>query len=301
MLFPILRATDLAGNSTDRAITVTLEDVDEVAPEITGPAATGVRENITTVGTYTANEPVTWSISGGVDAARFVVTDGVLSFATPPDFEAPGDADGDNVYLVVLRATDVAGNSTDRAITVRLEDVDEVAPEITGPAAPSVRENITTVGTYTANEPVTWSISGGADAARFVVTDGVLSFAVAPDFEAPADADGNNVYLVVLRATDIAGNRAERAITVTVGDADEVVPEIAGSATPSVRENSTIVATYTANEPVTWSISGGVDAARFVVTDGVLSFAIPPDFEADRKSTRLNSSHVSESRMPSSA
>ena len=105
--------------------------------------------------TYTANEPVTWSISGGADAARFVVTDGVLSFAIAPDFEAPADADGDNVSRVVLRATDVAGNSTDRAITVTVGDVDEVAPEITGSAAPSVRENITTVGTYTANEPVT--------------------------------------------------------------------------------------------------------------------------------------------------
>ncbi|MFM8878578.1 MAG: MBG domain-containing protein, partial [Verrucomicrobiota bacterium] len=127
-----LRATDVAGNRAERAITVTVGDVDEVAPEIAGSATPSVRENITTVGTYTANEPVTWSISGGVDAARFVVTDGVLSFATPPDFEAPGDADGDNVYLVVLRATDVAGNSTDRAITVTVGDENEPL-QTTGP------------------------------------------------------------------------------------------------------------------------------------------------------------------------
>ena len=60
------------------------------------------------------------------------MTDGVLSFATPPGFEAPADADGDNVYLVVLQATDIAGNSTDRAITVTVTDMGERS-RITGP------------------------------------------------------------------------------------------------------------------------------------------------------------------------
>ena len=154
-------------------------------------------ENATTVATYTANEPVTWSLSGGADVARFAVNSGVLSFVTPPDFEVPNDVDANNVYSVVLRATDGAGNTTDQPIAVTVSDLDEVAPVISGPVAPGVVENATTVAAYTANEPVTWSLSGGAAAARFAVNDGVLSFVTPPDFEVPNDVDANNTYSAV--------------------------------------------------------------------------------------------------------
>ena len=57
------------------------------------------------------------------------------------------------------------------------------------------------------NARVTWSLSG-ADAARFEISDdGELRFAgLAPDFEAPADSDGDNVYDVTVSAT--MGDRA---------------------------------------------------------------------------------------------
>ena len=87
---------------------------------------------------------------------------------------------------------------------------------------PSVVENTTGVAIYTANEPVTWSIHGGADAARFTLTGGALSFTVAPNYEAPSDTEANNVYQVVIRATDVAGNTADQAITVT--DCSAVLP-----------------------------------------------------------------------------
>ena len=111
------------------------------------------------VGTYTANESVTWSLAGGADAARFTLTDGVLAFVAPSDFESPSDSDQNNTYFVVLRATDAAGNRTDRSVTVTVQDLDEIAPEIAGPATPSVMENTTTVATYTANESVTWTVT----------------------------------------------------------------------------------------------------------------------------------------------
>ena len=41
----------------------------------------------------------------------------------------------------------------------------------------------------------TYSIVGGADAAKFTInaSTGALSFVTAPNFEAPTDAGGNNV------------------------------------------------------------------------------------------------------------
>jgi Ca2+-binding RTX toxin-like protein len=49
-----------------------------------------------------------------------------------------------------------------------------------------------------------FSIIGGADAAKFQINavTGALTFVNAPDFEAPADAGGNNVYDVVVQVSD---------------------------------------------------------------------------------------------------
>ncbi|MEY4692718.1 MAG: hypothetical protein RIT19_3043, partial [Verrucomicrobiota bacterium] len=201
-------------NGTGDIAVVRIEYRDVTAPVISGPSLRSTEENKSEAGIYTADEPVTWSLSGGADAARFAVNGGVLSFVTPPDFEVPSDADGNNVYAVVLRATDLGGNATDQPITVTVSDLDEVAPNILGPVAPGVVENANTVATYTANEPVTWSLSGGADVARFAVNGGVLSFVTPPDFEVPSDVDANNVYVVVLRATDLGGNATDQPITV---------------------------------------------------------------------------------------
>lgn len=81
------------------------------------------------------------------------------------------------------------------------------APAFTSAAAASLAENIAAAYQATATDangdPITFSIAGGADAARFTITSaGALSFAPAPNFDAPADADGNNIYLVQLRASD---------------------------------------------------------------------------------------------------
>ncbi|HEY6816567.1 MAG TPA: PQQ-dependent sugar dehydrogenase [Croceibacterium sp.] len=64
-----------------------------------------------TILTVTAADPdggaLGFSISGGADAALLQITPaGALSFRAPPDFEAPGDAGGDNVYDVTLAVSD---------------------------------------------------------------------------------------------------------------------------------------------------------------------------------------------------
>lgn len=103
---------------------------------------------------------------------------------------------------------------------------DTAAPVITGPSggagaatsAVSVTEGTTSVTTLSADETVTWSKDGGVDAALFTLdaSSGALSFTTAPDYEAPSDADTNNAYIVVVKATDGAGNVAAQTVTVTV-------------------------------------------------------------------------------------
>ena len=43
---------------------------------------------------------------------------GVLTFASPPDFENPADADRDNVYEVTVEVTDNDQSLTDRRLDV---------------------------------------------------------------------------------------------------------------------------------------------------------------------------------------
>jgi hypothetical protein len=96
------------------------------------------------------------------------------------------------------------------------------APAITSPAAATVAENgagafYTATATDPDGNPLTFSLSGGADRAAFAITaGGALSFVLPPDFEFPTDADANNVYLVQISVSDGATSAVlDLAVTVT--------------------------------------------------------------------------------------
>ena len=98
-------------------------------------AAIEFPENSTeSVANFTAVDPegsrVTWNDLGGPDAAAFDLTAGVLTFMEAPNFEAPTDVGGtagDNVYELVLMATDAGETSGTENITVEVTNVDEPA------------------------------------------------------------------------------------------------------------------------------------------------------------------------------
>ena len=94
-------------------------------PVFTSPATASVAENAAgPVLTASASDPdgnaLTFSLSGGADAALMqIAAGGALSFRMPPDFEAPADANRDNVYEVTLRVSDgEASVAQDVRITV---------------------------------------------------------------------------------------------------------------------------------------------------------------------------------------
>ncbi|HEX6095152.1 MAG TPA: cadherin domain-containing protein [Thermoanaerobaculia bacterium] len=282
------------GGTAVQTITITVNDVNEAPVINVGLGTFNVNENTTSVGTITSSDPdgtsPTYSIVGGADAADFTIngTTGALSFVTAPDFEAPADANADNVYEVTIRATD-GTNNDDEAFTVNVLNVNE-APSFTSTATPSTPENTTDVVFVAATDPegqtVTYSITGGADMALFSIdgSTGELRFLSAPNFEAPGDAGANNIYDVVVTASD-GTNNPTQAIAVTVTDVNET-PTFTSSATLSVAENTTAVVTVTASDPegstITYSITGGADAALFTIngTTGALSFLSAPNFEA---------------------
>lgn len=127
-------------------------------------------------------------------------------------------------------------------MTVTVTDLVEAgntAPTITS-SNYTVAENATAVGSVTATDaqsnPITYAISGGADSARFTInaTTGALSFATAPNYEAPADVGANNTYDLIVSASDGIAAPTTRAVTVTVTDVAEAsVVSVFGSATPA--------------------------------------------------------------------
>lgn len=99
------------------------------------------------------------------------------------------------------------------------------APTFTSPQTATVVENITTAYQATATDAegnaLTYSISGGADAARFsITTAGALSFAPAADFDLPTDTDGDNVYAVQIRVSD-GSNIVDQTVNISVSNSRE--------------------------------------------------------------------------------
>jgi hypothetical protein len=73
-----------------------------------------------------------------------------------------------------------------------------------------------------AGQTLVFSVVGGTDAGRFAVdpASGVLTFAVAPNYESPADNDKNNVYEVVVQVS--AGLETDyQTLSVTVANVNE--------------------------------------------------------------------------------
>ena len=153
--------------------------------------------------------------------------------------KGPLDAEGTPAtYTVTVRATDPAGipqagtfvdtNSAETTVTITVTDVNE-PPAVTGDAAVPFAENGTITNplhTYVEDNPEddetsVWSKTG-ADAGKFdISTNGDLMFKAQPDYEAPGDANGDNVYEVTVVATDDDGNRGAKAVKVTVTNEDE--------------------------------------------------------------------------------
>jgi hypothetical protein len=95
---------------------------------ITSASTASNVENTTLAHSLTANKTVTWSIVGGVDAARFDISGSTMRWLgnATKDFEAPNDANTDNAYIVQVRATDSFSNIANQTITVTVTDVVEI-------------------------------------------------------------------------------------------------------------------------------------------------------------------------------
>ena len=177
---------------------------------------------------------------------------GQITVAKELDFESRPP---DGKYIIVIRATDPSGEFDDETLTITAEDVNDAPEVMTGKTELLVFEQDSddqsytggpdmvsrTAGTdrlantYTGSDQdefdsVTWSLEG-KDASLFLLSaDGVsganeprdLKFKSAPDYENPADTNWDNVYKVIVVATDENQGVDKRAVSVIVANVHEM-------------------------------------------------------------------------------
>ena len=233
---------------------------------------------------------LTYSLSG-TDAAAFTIDPSSAQIRT----SAPLDYETKRTYRVNVVATDSSKTSQSVGVTINVNNVEEPLSPVTGDAAVDYAEDRTdAVAAYSATDPdgtpITWSLSGD-DAGRFDISNrGVLSFAIRPDFDDPADEGVNNTYAVTVEAS--SGDDDESlSVTVMVTDIDEPLV-LTGDTSVRPAEKSTVtVHPYEADdpegEPVVWTLEGA-DRELFTIAGGELKFNASPDYEnpADRGRNR---------------
>ena len=112
-------ATDTLGNASTQEVSISVTDVDELAPVFTSNNAATVAENQTSAITLVATDTsiVSYSISGG-DSSIFDVnaSTGVVSFKVAPDFLTR------TTYAFTVRATDAYDNVSTQEVTIIIPD-----------------------------------------------------------------------------------------------------------------------------------------------------------------------------------
>ncbi|MGL6162315.1 Ig-like domain-containing protein [Microbulbifer sp.] len=175
------------------------------------------------------------------------------------------------------------------------------APEfISASEITSEENNSDTLLTLSASDAdgdnIIFSVIGGEDQSRFLIDNGnQLRFGFAPDFENPADLDGDNIYQVTVEASDGKGGTASQAVVITILDINDGAPEFTSSTEITVQEGVRgVFYTAAAQDPdrddVAYSLSDGADSGLFSVdsVSGDLRFNDAPDFGSPADSDEDN-------------
>ena len=189
----------------------------------------------------TGTEPVDDLAAFNIDKAS-----GQITVARKLDFESRGDPD-DGKYVVVATVTDPSGRGDIVVVVITADDINEdpvlrgrpelTINEIDGGDANAANPDFVgnpadaapTVNVYNVDDPdrraatASWHLEG-EDAGEFQLIGTVgrtLVFRNQPDYENPADANGDNVYKVTIVTLDGEGGRGEFDVCIAVMNREE--------------------------------------------------------------------------------
>ena len=258
-------------------------------------SGTAIGDSVTATDSITANdgtkepEQLTYSL-GGPDAASFSINraDGQLSTKAALDKEVK------DTYTVTVTATDPSGETDTATVTIKVMNEDEPPMIMVGGLAISgmsrveYPENDTMpVATYTASGPdadmASWTLEGDDTGDFRISSAGVLTFRTTPDYESPADADGDNTYMDTHGVTVMVTN-VDEAGTVSLSSRQPVV----GTAlTASVEDPDGMVT----GETWQWA-SSDTSGGTYTNISGATSASYTPEAADANKYLRATASYT---------
>ncbi|MEM7456034.1 MAG: DUF4347 domain-containing protein [Planctomycetota bacterium] len=230
-----VRVDDGSGGNDSRILLVTVTNALEEAPVFSRAADFVIAENQSvpfSIGRAVDadGDSITYSLDvyGDYRGFTFNSTLRTLTFVSPPDYEAAWDAEGDNVYVVRVRATDDTLRSTTLDVTIEVTPENDNAPVFNSSGTRyAVAENSNETFSFAATDAdlpgddISYHLSGN-DAWLFEIDDrGNVSFADTPDFENPLDNGANNVYSITVTADDNDGRTTATNALIAVTQVDE--------------------------------------------------------------------------------
>ena len=240
-------------------IELSVAETAEVGDKVAGPVvATVVARSSTDILTYglrafvegdrgsTGVTLAEAAVAADVDAFDIDKATGQITVAEKLDFESRGpEGDRDGKYVVVATVNDPSGLGDSIVVVITAEDSNEdpvlrgrpelTINEIDGGAANAESPDFVgntdpaSVNVYNVDDEddrasvKSWRLEG-EDAGQFQLIGTVgrtLVFTTQPDYENPADADGDNVYKVTVVAIDNEDGRGEFDVCIAVMNVDE--------------------------------------------------------------------------------
>ncbi|MDS4012894.1 MAG: cadherin-like domain-containing protein, partial [Candidatus Accumulibacter sp.] len=235
------RLSDDDGQSSEATVNIAITPVNDHDPLITSTANPSVAENTSMVVALSATDAdlprqtFTFSIAGGVDAARFEIVANQLRFTSAANFEQPGDADANGIYEVRVAVSDGAGGAATQAISVTVFDLSEpgISPvvdvdpqpeEIPEDALPGTAVGLTAFAEHheSVNMP-RYSLAADGDG-RFAVDPqtGVIRLVAANAL----DYEDTREYRIVVTAQMPDGESSSLEALVRVTDANDNAPTL---------------------------------------------------------------------------
>uniref|UniRef100_UPI001CFDE56B putative Ig domain-containing protein n=1 Tax=Stutzerimonas stutzeri TaxID=316 RepID=UPI001CFDE56B len=227
---------DIAGNMAIGSVAFTLPAIaDEIDPVFTSEATAAADENQNVLYTAAATDAtgVSYSLqSGNEDDASLLSIDPATGVVTllAGNLNYEGDP-AKTSYSFTVVATDASNNESTQAVTVSVNNLDEVAPTFTSAAtADAIDENTPAAQVvYTATVTddgdisegdVTFTLKEGLDADSFTIDEetGEVTLTDSPDYETQSS------YSFTVVATDAAGNSQEQTVTLAINDLDDTAP-----------------------------------------------------------------------------
>ena len=202
--------------------------------------------------TLTGNDSRALTIRGPMDSINTALNG--LLYTPDPNYHG---ADTFTIISNDLGSSGLGGQMTrSESLTIAVRPVNDT-PQIVASSPIEVAEGTLPVATIGATDldgdTLTFSIVGGADRDEFSIDPalGALRFRSATDFDLPSDADGDNVYQVVVGVSDGNGGEASRVLQVEVTSIDNDAPTASfATVFPNARSQQLDSLQLTFTEPV---------------------------------------------------